>query len=115
MPYLSGVLTGILVTILAVYLIDHFGPQPDSQDIVNWNVVAEKLGSASEEVRQEVHEATAPKETATPGADPGPGRAGSPGARPPDALVRPGRPPPGGLRGITPSGIVRRLSERPGN
>jgi len=54
MPYLSGVLTGILVTILAVYLIDHVGPQPDAQDIVNWNVVAEKLGSASEEVRQEV-------------------------------------------------------------
>jgi hypothetical protein len=65
-PYLSGVLTGILVTILAVYLIDHFGPQPDTRDIVNWSVVAEKLGSASEEVRQEVHEATAPKETAPP-------------------------------------------------
>jgi hypothetical protein len=65
MPYLSGVLTGILVTILAVYLIDHFGPQADTQDIVNWNVVAEKLGSASEEVRQEVHEATAPKAAAT--------------------------------------------------
>ena len=65
MPYLSGVLTGILVTILAVYLIDHVGPQPDTQDIVNWNVVAEKLGSASDEVRQEVHEATAPKEAAT--------------------------------------------------
>ncbi len=65
MPYLSGVLTGILVTILAVYLIDHVGSQPGTQDIVNWNVVAEKLGSASDEVRQEVHEATAPKEAAT--------------------------------------------------
>jgi hypothetical protein len=31
MPYLSGVLTGILVTILAVYLIDHFGPQADTR------------------------------------------------------------------------------------
>jgi len=82
MPYLSGVLTGILVTILAVYLIDHVGPQPDSQDIVNWNVVAEKLGSASDEVRQEVHEATAPKKTATPEPAPPPAQPAAPAPAP---------------------------------
>jgi hypothetical protein len=37
---------------------------------VNWNVVAEKLGSASEEVRQEVHEATAHKGGRDAGAHP---------------------------------------------
>jgi hypothetical protein len=82
MPYLSGVLTGILVTILAVYLIDHFGPQADTQDIVNWNVVAEKLGSASEEVRQEVHEATAPKEAAAPEPTPPPAEPAAPAPAP---------------------------------
>jgi hypothetical protein len=66
MPYLSGVRTGILLTILAVYLIDHAGSQPGTQDIVNWSVVSQKLGAAQEEVRQEVHEATAPKEAAIP-------------------------------------------------
>jgi hypothetical protein len=66
MPYLSGVRTGILLTILAVYLIDHVGSQPSTQDIVNWSVVSQKLGAAQEEVRQEVHEATAPKEAAIP-------------------------------------------------
>jgi hypothetical protein len=64
MPYLSGVLTGILLTILVVFLIDNFGPEPDTRDIVNWDYVSSGLGSSvekvGEEVRQEVHEATAP-------------------------------------------------------
>lgn len=60
MPYLSGVLTGILLTILVVFLIDHVGDEPASRDIVNWDVVSTKLGAASDQVRQEVHEATEP-------------------------------------------------------
>ena len=64
MPYLSGVLTGILLTILVVFLIDNVGPEPDTRDIVNWDYVSSALGSSvekvGEEVRQEVHEATAP-------------------------------------------------------
>jgi hypothetical protein len=64
MPYLSGVLTGIVLTILVVFIIDHLGPEPDTRDIVNWDYVGETLGASVEkvgdEVRQEVHEATAP-------------------------------------------------------
>jgi hypothetical protein len=66
MPYLSGVLTGIVVTILVAYVIDHVGSQADTADLVNWNVVAQKIGAATEEVRQDVHEATAPEQAATP-------------------------------------------------
>jgi hypothetical protein len=64
MPYLSGVLTGIVLTILVVFLIDNIGPESDTRDIVNWDYVGSALGSSVEkvgsEVRQEVHEATAP-------------------------------------------------------
>ena len=64
MPYLSGVLTGILLTVLVVFLIDNLGPEPDTRDIVNWDYVGTTLGASvekvGEEVRQEVHEATAP-------------------------------------------------------
>jgi hypothetical protein len=67
MPYLSGVLTGIVLTILVVFLIDHLGPEPDTRDIVNWDDVGATLGASvekvGEEVRQEVHEATAPAST----------------------------------------------------
>jgi hypothetical protein len=58
MRYLSGVLTGVLLTVLVVFLIDNVtsGAEPDSRNIVNWDVAAEKLGSVKEEVRQEVHE-----------------------------------------------------------
>jgi hypothetical protein len=64
MPYLSGVLTGIVLTILVVFLIDHLAAEPDTHDIVNWDYVGATLGASvekvGEEVRQEVHEATAP-------------------------------------------------------
>ena len=63
MPYFSGLLTGIVLTVLAVFLFDHLGPKPGT-DIVNWDYVGAKLGTSVEkvgqEVRQEVHEATAP-------------------------------------------------------
>ena len=64
MPYVSGVLTGIVFTILVVFLIDHLEPESDTRDIVNWDYVGATLGASVEkvggEVRQEVHEATAP-------------------------------------------------------
>lgn len=63
MRYLSGVLSGIVLTILIVFLLDHFGSEPNSRMIVNWTVLAEKVGAAKEEVRQDVHEATAPDAT----------------------------------------------------
>ena len=71
MPYLSGVLTGIVLTILVVFVIDHLGPEPNTRDIVNWDYVGGTLGASVEkvgdEVRQEVHEATAPDDKdATP-------------------------------------------------
>lgn len=66
MPYLSGVLTGVILTIVIVFLIDTLGPEPDTRDIVNWDYVGASLGASvekvGEEVRQEVHEATAPNE-----------------------------------------------------
>jgi hypothetical protein len=69
MPYLSGVLTGIVLIILVVFLIDHLGPESDTRDIVNWDYVGATLGASvekvGEEVRQEVHEATAPDEKDT--------------------------------------------------
>ena len=65
MPFVSGLLTGITLTVLAVFLIDHLRPEPDTRDIVNWDYVGASLGASvekvGEEVRQEVHEATAPE------------------------------------------------------
>ncbi|HUU25179.1 MAG TPA: hypothetical protein VMW68_06390 [Methyloceanibacter sp.] len=73
MPYLSGVLTGILLTIILVFVIDHVNDDPGSQDIVNWGLVADGLGNTvadvNEQVREEVHEATAP-EAETPASEP---------------------------------------------
>jgi hypothetical protein len=64
MPYISGVLTGILLTILVVFLVDHLGSGPNAQKIVNWDYVGATVGASVEkigqEVRQEVHDATAP-------------------------------------------------------
>lgn len=70
MPYLAGVLTGVLLTVLVVFLVDNVsvanaptGTQP--QKIVNWDVAGEKLHSSVtsleegvREVRENVHEAT---------------------------------------------------------
>ena len=66
MPYLSGVLTGIILTILVVFLIDHLEPESKTRDVVNWNYVGEILGDSMDKVvevvRQDVHEATLPDE-----------------------------------------------------
>ena len=70
MPYLAGVVTGALLTVLVVFLVDNLsvvnapaGTEP--QKIVNWDVAAQKLRSSitvmkeeASEVRQDVHEVT---------------------------------------------------------
>ena len=70
MPYLAGVLTGVLLTVVVVFLVDNLavvnapvGTEP--QRIVNWDVAAQKLRSSittmkeeAREVREDVHEAT---------------------------------------------------------
>jgi hypothetical protein len=70
MPYLAGLLTGVLLTVLVVFLVDNLavvnapsGTEP--QKIVNWDVAAQKLRSSittmkeeAREVRRDVHEAT---------------------------------------------------------
>ena len=78
MSYFSGVLTGILLTIVVAFVIDNIGDKPGSQDIVNWNYVGVQLGETAEkvgeEVREEVHDATTPE----PGADTAPADANKP-------------------------------------
>ena len=77
MPYLSGVLTEIVLTILIVFLIDHISPESERRDIVNWDYLGDTVGASVEkvgqEVRQEVHDATAPddKKDAAPPASSG--------------------------------------------
>jgi hypothetical protein len=70
MPYLAGVLTGAILPVLIVFLVDNLavvnapaGTEP--QRIVNWDVAAQKLRSSVtsvqeevREVRRDVHEAT---------------------------------------------------------
>ena len=70
MPYLMRVLTGMLLTVLVVFLVDNLAvvnapPGTEPQKIVNWDVAAQKLHSSIttmkeevREVRQDVHEAT---------------------------------------------------------
>jgi len=71
-PYLSGVLTGVVLTILVVFLIDHVATGPDQRTIVNWSVASDKLDASIDSVKEEVHEATAPDTpTATPPPAPG--------------------------------------------
>jgi hypothetical protein len=63
MPYLAGLLTGVLLTILAVFLIDHVGTTNEAsasepRKIVNWDVAEQKLRSSLGTLKEEVHEAT---------------------------------------------------------
>ena len=64
MPYIWGLLTGILLTVLVVFLVDNVDDR-GSRDFVNWDYVGETLGTsvkqAGEKVREEVHDATAPE------------------------------------------------------
>jgi hypothetical protein len=63
MPYLAGVLTGVLLTILAVFVIDHVmatgqTSAGEPQKIVNWDVAEQRLRSSLGTLKEEVHEAT---------------------------------------------------------
>jgi hypothetical protein len=63
MPYLAGVLTGVLLTILAVFVIDHVQAKSDTsasepQKIVNWDVAEQRLSASLGTLKEEVHEAT---------------------------------------------------------
>jgi hypothetical protein len=70
MPYLAGLITGVLLTVFVVFLVDNLtvanapaGTEP--QKSVNWDVATELLRSSIttvqegvREVRKDVHEAT---------------------------------------------------------
>ena len=63
MPYLAGVLTGMLLTILAVFVIDHVKAEGETsasepQKIVNRDVAAQRLSASLGTLKEEVHEAT---------------------------------------------------------
>ena len=63
MPYLAGVLTGMLLTLLVVFVIDHLKATGQTsagepQKIVNWDVAEQRLRSALGTLKEEVHEAT---------------------------------------------------------
>jgi len=63
MQYFSGLISGILLTILVLFLIDQVDPGPQ---LVNWSALGAKVDTAKEEVRQDVHEATAPEGQTSP-------------------------------------------------
>jgi hypothetical protein len=63
MPYLAGLLTGVLLTIIAVFVIDHVKTAgqtsaSEPQKIVNWDVAEQRLRSSLGTLKEEVHEAT---------------------------------------------------------
>ena len=63
MPYLAGLLTGVFLTIFAVFVIDHVKAEGETsasepQKIVNWDVAAQRLSASLGTLKEEVHEAT---------------------------------------------------------
>ena len=51
MSYLAGLLTGVLLTILTVFVIDHVKAEGETsasepQKIVNWDVAAQRLSAS---------------------------------------------------------------------
>ena len=67
MPFIAGILSGILLTVLTVFLVDHISVAgrpagAATQKIVNWDVAAERVRSSvasiTQEVREDVHQAT---------------------------------------------------------
>jgi len=66
MPFLVGLLSGILLTVLTVFLVDNVSvgnsPPPQTQKMVNWDVAAEKfrssIASLQKEVREDVNQTT---------------------------------------------------------
>jgi hypothetical protein len=70
MSYLTGFLTGVLLTVLVVFLVDNLAvanapSRTEPQKIVNWDVAVQELRSSIttvqeevREVREDVHDAT---------------------------------------------------------
>lgn len=66
MPFIAGLLSGVLLTVLTVFIVDlsvqDRTPGSEPQKIVNWDVAAEKLSSSlaslQQQVQEDVHEAT---------------------------------------------------------
>ena len=63
MPYVRGFLVGVLLTILAVSVMDHVKTAGETsagepQKIVNWDVAEQRLRSSLGTLKEEVHEAT---------------------------------------------------------
>lgn len=52
MRFLLGVLVGVALTIVAVYVLDLGADGPAQKNIVNWDVVGEKLGVLTVEARE---------------------------------------------------------------
>jgi hypothetical protein len=60
---LAGVLTGVLLAILVVFVVDYFGTTNETsasepRNIVNWDVAEQRLRSSLGTIKEEVHEAT---------------------------------------------------------
>jgi hypothetical protein len=59
MPYLAAVLTGVLLTIIAVFVIDYIKTAGETsasepQKIVNWDVAEQRLRSSLGSIKEEV-------------------------------------------------------------
>jgi len=52
MRFLLGVLVGVLLTVVAVYVLDTGSDGADQKRMVNWDVVGEKLGTLTAEARE---------------------------------------------------------------
>ena len=52
MRFLLGVLVGVLLTVIAVYVLDTGADSADQKRMVNWDVVGEKLGTLTAEARE---------------------------------------------------------------
>ncbi len=59
MRFLSGVICGVLLTILAAFIADSAtGPDQPSQRIVNWDVAIQRVNTSLGIIKEEVHDAT---------------------------------------------------------
>jgi hypothetical protein len=52
MRFLLGILVGILITIIGVYIADAGSGSADQKDMVNWDVVGERLGDLTAGARR---------------------------------------------------------------
>ena len=57
MRYFSGVITGVLLAVLAAFIADSFA-RPEDPKIVNWDVAGEKVSKSFDVIREELHKLT---------------------------------------------------------